>query len=170
VNPHALALAFLIGLASGGGGGWWLARLLAEHHQLQVERDSNQAAFRAIERADAAELRFTEERARHADTNRQMQAALRWATGRDCIAAPAAERLRDAGAAFNGLPDPAGPAGRPGPDPRAATDGDAIDLVVRLTAYAGACRDQVNEIRAAVSGKPDPPAVGHGDIPQGNPQ
>lgn len=169
MSPRVLVLVFLIGLASGAWGGWWVTDALQVKSRLQAARDHNQTVARAIERADAAELRFTEERARHADTNRQMQAALRWATGRDCIAAPAAQRLRDAGAALNGLPDPAGPAGGSGPGASAATDGDAIDLIVRLTAYGASCRDQVNEIRAAVSGKPAPPAVGHGEFLQENP-
>lgn len=162
MTAQLLAIAFVIGLASGAYGGWWTTSMLHEHHQLQADRERNKAQHRAQERADAAEIRFTEERTRHAETTRQMQAALRWATGRDCIAAPAADRLRDAAAELNGVPDPAGPAGGPGAGSRAATDGDLIELVVRLTAYAGACRNQVNEIREAVSGKPDPPAVGHG--------
>lgn len=152
--PYAArALAVLLAMALAAGMGWEVGRKVERTYWLEQAAKQQAAAAGAArqqqERADAAEIRYQSERDAHAETSRRMRAALRWATGRDCIAAPAADRLRDPDAVPATADDPAAPAAGPGAPSRAATDGDAIDTIERLTAYARACRSQVNAIRAA---------------------
>ena len=154
--PYAArALAVLLAMMLAAGMGYKVGRKLERMTWLQRQADEQAAIARAAriqtERADAAEIRFQTERTAHAETTRRMQAALRWATGRDCIAAPAADRLRDPDGVPAGAADSGAPADGPRPDSRAATDGDAIDLIERLSTYARACRAQLTAIRETVN-------------------